>query len=418
MKNTSSEVRNCCLFLGQTLLNLLSNEDQPKLEFEIQRDEHVLLMETYMKPPPVGDDMDVNPVLSHPQNKTRPLIEVIGEEEERNEQESEETETIDDEVEPQKKPIYLTDCFQGLLEVEKQEWVLSCLEAAPDLIRNNVLTARDLASDMTRVLLYLNNECDIESFASWRTDALIAITVVAPSVASKYLISQFYSRNITMVTRIDILDVLSKASQEIAGRIPRKQPEQRSLEESLTLMKITVPEEAQRIQKSWQDVVQARIDSKTRRIASKTVEVTAAPNNFGKYAGDFFFPMIESFDGRDIVFQVQEFDCLIISRLIFCLGVMMDSARNTLISRRMAKSLLHFILLFKNHHEAIVRQGVAFALCSIITSVSKVVLLEELREEMIVMKNWLIHSTEEEADKDCRKTAIQAIFLLNQLFES
>ena len=26
MKNTSSEVRNCCLFLGQTLLNLLSNE--------------------------------------------------------------------------------------------------------------------------------------------------------------------------------------------------------------------------------------------------------------------------------------------------------------------------------------------------------------------------------------------------------
>lgn len=413
MKNTSNDFRFCSLFLGQTLVNNLS-KDAPKLDFEVDKDEYVNLIEAYMKPPPTEYLPEV-PVL--PTVVKKPLIEVVGEENGHQEKEIQDEFMFDDPIEPKKKPMYLTDCFEGLLEVDKHEWLHSCLEAASDLIRNNPSTARELAVDMTRVLLYLNNECDIQFFGSWRADALVSITVVAPSTVAHYLISEFYSRNISMSTRLDILDTLSKASQEISGRSPSKPSPQKSLEESLSIMSLVVPQEAHAIQNDWKAVLQSRIDQKTKRFVSKskTEAVAAAPNAFGKCATYFFFPLIESFDGKDVVFQVQDFDSLIVGRLIFCLGVLMDSAKNTVISRRMARSLLPFIANFKNHNESMVRQAVAFAFCAVLTSVSRVVLLEELREDVLIMKNWLLRSSETDPDDNSRYTAVQGLFLLNEL---
>jgi hypothetical protein len=248
-------------------------------------------------------------------------------------------------------------------------------------------------------------------------DALISMTVVAPSSVPHYLISEFYSRNISMSTRLDVLDVLCKASQEISGRSSGKQSVQKSLEDSFSVMNIIVPQEVQDIQSNWKSIVQTRIEQKTRRFASQTkVEsVSAAPNEFGKYASNFFFPLIECFDRNDIVFQVKDFDAIIVGRLIFCLGVLMDSAKNTAITRRMGRSLLPFIANFRHHRESMVREAVAFAFCSVMTSVSKVVLLEELRDELVLMKNWLLYSSESDPDEKSRNAAIQGLFLLNTL---
>ena len=417
LKNTSSDSRNCSLFLGQILVNLLKPHDSPSLDFETDEDETVSLLKMYMNPCPSFEERKLEPKLEEEKQINAPLIQEIGSsdtlEQEPNEtleQESNETTENEDQYDPLeqvKKPIYLTDCLEGLQEPEKHEWFLCCLDSAEDLIKKNAFAAQEIDLDMTRTLLYLDNE--VESFLPSRINALIAMAVVSPSTVSKYLISQFYSRKISMAMRLDILQVLSKASQKISGRQETPGNPTSNALENESLLDLVIPSQVKEL--NWRHVVEERIENKTKRFGSRVQPTPEAkPNAFAKYTRDFFFPLIHGFED---MFMVPEFDSMILSRLIYCLGIMVDCASNTLSSRMMAKSLLPFISRERKNPDQSVQQAVCFSLSVLMSSVSPVVLLEELREEMLELKDWLVWLTE--SGSECRSSAIQVLMMLNKL---
>lgn len=415
--DTSSESRNCCLFLGQTLLNQLDKEG-PQLDFEVQDDDNISILKTFLSSRNNRPHSEpISPMTTSASKENRPLIEVIGDkaDETSNLNESEYNDEDVDAAYPIKKPLYLSDCLEGLLDHENHEWRFSCLETAEELIRKDTSSAKDFAIDLTRALLNLNNDCDIPNFDSWRQRALVATCVVAQAPVARFLIDSFYSKHLSMSCRLDILDILCHSAQEVAGRRPTRETK---TDDSQT--RILIPEEVNSIESNWKKIVEERIERNTRKLTShsKKISLEARVNPFGNLAGDFFFPLIERFDGKDVILDVNEYDTFIVARLIFSLGIMMDAATNTLVSRKMGRSLLRFVSSYRFHSEALIRQAVSFSLCALLTSVPRVTLLQELRPEMILMKNWLVVTSEEDSDEETRKRAIQGILLFNELLAS
>ena len=91
----------------------------------------------------------------------------------------------------------------------------------------------------------------------------------------------------------------------------------------LLMASMVVPKEVTAMEKTWQDVVNDRIASNTRRFASNSKKsvTEAKPNAFAAFAGDFFFPLIQRFDGKDIVFVIKDFDSILLSRMLFSLSI-------------------------------------------------------------------------------------------------
>ena len=392
INSTNSDLRSSGLFVGQQLLNSLGI-DVPQLNLQIEEDETIRFLKRYLNHDFIVDDL--------PTSEARPvkLIEELDDE-------MEELDIEDEDPVLEKKPVFLLDCLQGLQESEDDDWRLVCMSCIESLIRKNRKTAADLHDDILRSVLYFNHESD------QRIPALVAVTTCAPRQVAKLLIDEFYNRNIALCLRLDILDVLAKAAAEIRSGVVTG-----VVEKNQTVPSV-VPPEVGTVEQNWRQIVDQRIAMKTKRTHTVPVKPEATANPFAPVAADFFFPLIQRFDGKDIVFVVRDFDAILLTRLIFTLGLMLDAASQQVISRRMGSALLDFILQFRHHNDPLVRRSVAFAFSVILTSVPSSTVLYDMKLQIMRMKEWLISRHSDETDEEAKKAITSALFLLNELIEN
>lgn len=144
-----------------------------------------------------------------------------------------------------KVPFYLHDCIDGLSQNNSARYVKLCLIKAGELISRlseqesnmdkSIVTTdqnrlrygkskpstgdaiRDIAIDLTRLLLYLDNQFDIESFEAYRLKALSSLSVAAPDLVVKYLLDNFNEPNKSIKQQLDILQVLVASAQQLSG---------------------------------------------------------------------------------------------------------------------------------------------------------------------------------------------------------
>ena len=398
VNSTISDLRNSGLFVGQLLMNELDT-GMPDLQLDVSEDEHVKYLKQFLSDCNT-ETPSQDPPISVKHGKK--LIQVVGEEDD------DEVDDADDLVTTMTKPVYLLDCLHGLQESEDEEWKLICLSSMEQLIRKNSKTACDLSEDIVRTLLHFTSD------SHHRISALIAITSCSPGVACLFLVDQFYDRNIALCVRLDILQVLAKASIEISSGF--KVVEEHA---SVDLMGgVAVPAEAAVMEQSWQEIVNQRIADKTRRFASGIKKIDAKANAFAPHAANFFFPLIQRFDGKDIIFLIKDFDSILLSRMLFTLSVILNSASQQLISRRMGTALLDFALLFRQHEDPLVRRAAAFSFATILIAAPASALLFDLRNQVLCMKDWLISRQELDMDNEVKQTAMRALFLLNEVIQA
>uniref|UniRef100_K1PQG7 Telomere length regulation protein TEL2-like protein n=1 Tax=Magallana gigas TaxID=29159 RepID=K1PQG7_MAGGI len=116
---------------------------------------------------------------------------------------------------------------------------------------------------------------------------------ICPEV-SRYLTSQFYERNYNLSQRLDILEVLGAAAQELSQPVDSKQ----SMEQERLSYKLA-PTDSGHSSDGWREIVKQRVESKTRRFPKgATKEVVATKNRFGLVAGCFFYPLMANFDSK------------------------------------------------------------------------------------------------------------------------
>ncbi|XP_066496550.1 telomere length regulation protein TEL2 homolog isoform X2 [Tiliqua scincoides] len=318
----------------------------------------------------------------------------------------------DKELKKCKPPAYIRDCIEiltGPEDADKYEATMGILET---LIRRNAAASQEVSVEVAKVLLHLEEKSYIDGFVGLRQSALVAITVTDPIPVARYLTSEFYSPNYSLRQRMDILDALAMAAQELSQPITPKQQQPPNLKRPCVQLL-----SGNNSSPDWRKVVDERIKSKTRRFAKgpPQAEPVFAPNKFGPVAGHFFFPLLQNFDRPLTTFDLLGGDHLVLGRLVHTVAILMYFAVNTTVATAMGKALLEFVWALRFHTDTYVRQGLLSSVSSALLSVPARHLLEDMTEELLETQAWLADVTEKDPDGDCRSLALQNLLLMENL---
>ncbi|XP_068764046.1 telomere length regulation protein TEL2 homolog isoform X2 [Struthio camelus] len=318
----------------------------------------------------------------------------------------------DKELKTTKAPVYIRDCIEvltGSEDVDKWDATIKALES---LVRKNPAATKEVSVELAKILLHLEEKTCIEGFADLRQRAQVAVLTTDPIPVAQYLTSQFYSLNYSLRQRVDILDVLVVAAQEMSH--PKVRGKNKHSSAQKPCIQLLPGSDSS---KDWRRIVDDRIKSKTRRFAKgqSQVEQDSGPNEFNSIAGHFFFPLIQNFDRPLSTFDLLGEDHFVLGRLVHTLAILMYLAVNAMAVTTMGKALLEFVWALRFHTDSYVRQGLLSCISSMLLSVPAEHLLEDLTEELLETQSWLADVIEKDPDGDCRRLALQNLLLMENL---
>ncbi|NXW38004.1 TELO2 protein, partial [Phaetusa simplex] len=422
------QIRRLGMIVAESISSKI-NTDGPVLKFQYEEDDEArelksLLVQTppfCVVPGPPYDDRNDETDAALPgelesNKKSHPAAPVKPEEESDAELDSDDDlipyDMSEDKELKTKAPVYIRDCIEvltGSQDVDKWEATVKALES---LVRKNPAATREVSVELAKIVLHLEEKTCIEGFVELRQRAQVAILTADPKPVAKYLTSQFYSLNYSLRQRVDILDVLVLAAQELS--CPKSDGKTKHSDAQKTRIQLLPGSDSS---KDWRRIVDERIKSKTRRFATgrPQVERASGPNEFNSVAGHFFFPLIQHFDRPLTTFDLLGEDHFVLGRLVHALAILMYLAVNTMAVTAMGKALLEFVWALRFHTDSYVRQGLLSCISSVLLSVPAERLLEDMTEELLEARSWLGDVVEKDPDGDCRRLALQNLLLMENL---
>ncbi|XP_055038608.2 telomere length regulation protein TEL2 homolog [Misgurnus anguillicaudatus] len=316
--------------------------------------------------------------------------------------------SVDQEKKKSSPPRYVRDCLEALMSSNDAERVELSLQAAEGLLRKNVKATQEVSVQFSKVLLHLDDRYNTQGFHTMRQNAMVALTVTDTKPVVEYWTTEFYSLNYSLRQRLDILEVLALSAQELSEPITNKHTG------AQPITAVAAREQRDDIT-HWRQIVEKRIQSKTRRVhKGATQPVKAVPNRYAPVAGFFFFPLLRNYDRPQVTFDLLGTDQLVLGRLLHTLGLLMHLAINAPVASQMGKALLDFAWAVRFHTDQMVRRGVLFAVCAVLLSMPSENLLTELSDDLMETRAWLADVAENDCDADCRSLAVQSLILLDK----
>ncbi|XP_054622909.1 telomere length regulation protein TEL2 homolog [Dunckerocampus dactyliophorus] len=315
--------------------------------------------------------------------------------------------SADQEMNKASPPRYLRDCLENLICSEESERVELSLSVAEGLVRKNTFATKEISVQLTKVLLHMEDKYSINGFLALRQAIMVALVVTDCIPVTEYLTTEFYSLNYSLRQRLDILEVLAAAAQELSKPTPGNTDP--------TVAPDLTPYSSNNTA-HWQQVVEKRIQAKTKRISKGVTQPPpqAAANRYSPVAGYFFFPLLRNYDKPQVTFDLLGSDHLVLGRLIHTLGLFMYLAVNAPIAAQMGNALLDFVWALRYHADQMVRRGILFAVCSIFLAMPCQSLLVDLADQLFETRSWLSDVAEGDLDADCRSLAMQCLVLMDK----
>ncbi|XP_075623384.1 telomere length regulation protein TEL2 homolog isoform X2 [Balearica regulorum gibbericeps] len=421
------QIRRLGMIVAESISSKI-NTDGPVLKFQYEEDDEArelksLLVQTppFCVVPSLPDDENEKadaavPLVLESNKKSHTAAPVTPDEESDAELDSDDDlipyDMSEDKELKTKAPVYIRDCIEvltGSEDVDKWEATVKALEG---LVRKNPAATKEVSVELAKILLHLEEKTCIEGFVELRQRAQVAVLTTDPIPVAKYLTSQFYSLNYSLRQRMDILDVLVLAAQELS--YPKSHGKTKHSGAQKPCIQLLPGSDSS---KDWRRIVDERIKSKTRRFATgqSQVELVSSPNEFSSVAGHFFFPLIQHFDRPLTTFDLLGEDHFVLGRLVHSLAVLMYLAVNTVAVTAMGKVLLEFVWALRFHTDSYVRQGLLSCISSMLLSVPTERLLEDMTEELLETQSWLGDVVEKDPDGDCRRLALQNLLLMENL---
>ncbi|KAL2078522.1 hypothetical protein ACEWY4_026207 [Coilia grayii] len=303
-------------------------------------------------------------------------------------------------------PRYVRDCLEGLLTSEDPDRVCACLQAAEGLLRRHISTTKEVSVEFTKVLLHMEDKYSTANFLFHRQRAMVALAVTDPIPVSEYLTTEFHSLNYNLRQRLDMLEVIAVAVQELSQPVTNRN-------ESTSLVTVVSPDQPGNDLKHWRQVVEERIKSKTRRFGKGPTQPPpkATPNRYAPVAGYFFFPLLRNYDRPQATFDLLGSDHLVLGQLLSTLGLLMHLAIHAPVATQMGKALLDFVWALRFHSDQSVRRGVLMCVCAVFLAMPSQSLLQELSDDLLDTRAWLADVAETDVDSDCRNLAVQCLIL-------
>lgn len=320
------------------------------------------------------------------QDTKKCLIEMIMEDHPKNRISKEELDSDDDEFEPYdmsndtcqskvKEPAYPQEVLDYIIEGEADK-VEASLRVCERIVQQEMKKQdSELAVEMTKVLLHLDNKYNLQDFDEWRARSLCALTVSHPHECAFYLGGEFLERNYTMKQRQDILHTLGQAAIELSGESP--QPD------SL---------------KSWQQ--------------RKTLQ----HNAMKEAGGFFFFPLV-----RGVTEPQPHLDLLYADRSLLCdllrtLGLLVRVTGQCEMATKMAACLLELTWSLRVQNDPDIRAACLEGLSSALEAVPDTVLLSLVPGEVMELRQWLAVTLQQDRDRKCQLLAAKLALRLDRCF--
>lgn len=393
LDSSEIDIRNIGMIIGQYLLPLFVPEKE-KLNFEVDFTEDIKRLVSLFNDE--GEEMKADSYEETPKEENENDQQAKNDIQKVNDLDSDDDDDLvpydmsnDAPLAQTKKPIYLRDCMDGLTDNDKPEWKQACLKAAESLILQHSVNIEEIAVEFTRIVLFLEDDGDLD-FIGLRQRTMIALCISAPKLVAEYLTKQFYSPNINVRLRLDVLEVLACASQKLSDIEVSRIDELGSVIPDNSLISTNSTNLTNLTNERWKDEIERNINAKSRIIsrgAQKQLKETM--NKFGGLAGFFFYPLMKNYDRHDIAYDLLREDNYVLGRLLYTLGIMMKCVSFLPVSKQMGKSLIDFIWLFRYHCESFVRQAVLFCVCMILSNVPPIYLLNQMQSQLIELQQWL-----------------------------
>jgi telomere length regulation protein len=146
----------------------------------------------------------------------------------------------------------------------------------------------------------------MDNFYDVRVNSMICLLVHYPRQCAAYLTGEFYEAGYSLSQRVDILHVLTMSVQKLSS--PNEEPvfDKRIVQNQQNANVSTLiaynhrfgPSKQPEGELSWQEIVQKRIDAKTKikTAARSNKQAGNKENKFSDVYGYFFFPLLNPFD--------------------------------------------------------------------------------------------------------------------------
>lgn len=360
------QIRHIGMVVGECLSSRM-DINGTKLKFEYDADEEIRELLTLMNPTR-EDEPEIEPITRADSPDATTEKTVIPSSQPSNTNPDSDLDS-DDELTPyemsgdqkmsqESPPRYLRDCLEILTSSDDASRVELSLNVAESLVRKNPFASKEISIQMTKVLLHTENKYSIDNFLLLRQTTMVALVVTDCIPVTQYLTTEFYSLNYSLRQRLDILEVLALAAQELSKPVSNNRVS--CISTAATTDLTAFPGENP---VHWRQVVDKRIQSKTKHLSKGPTQpqLKASPNCYAPVAGHFFFPLLRNYDKPEVTFDLLGSDHLVLGRLIHTLGLFMHLAVNAPIAAQMGRALLDFVWTVRYHIDQTVRRGVLFA---------------------------------------------------------
>eukprot|EP00051_Salpingoeca_urceolata_P010362 m.126549 g.126549 ORF g.126549 m.126549 type:complete len:873 (-) comp16682_c0_seq4:2058-4676(-) len=313
-----------------------------------------------------------------------------------------------------KSPRYIRDCLEGLRSGDNVDLIEACLKAAQGLIEADPGDLKEVCEELTRTLLHMSNQYNLDGFVEARQGALVAIACACPTKVARMLTREFYELDYSIGHRQDMLQTLCLAATKLSqysGATPAATSSTSRTAAGADGASVGVP--------TPREIVEMRLAAKTRRFASPTkLAPPGRANRFAAVAGEFFYPLLRYFDRPVNTFDLLGADSMLLALLIRTLGVVINAAGSAPCTLTMAVTFVHFGLGFRYHHDPFVRQALSYAFLMVFRAVDLELLLMDVAEELTEVRLWLQAAVQKDPDNLCRELAAANLYQLHQTGES
>ncbi|XP_046419417.1 telomere length regulation protein TEL2 homolog isoform X1 [Neodiprion fabricii] len=365
----------------------------------------------------------------------------------------------DTKISQSKRPAYLRDLRDNLTDPQTN--------SDPDVFSGNMEICEELilsqlpnddvsfGIELLEILVTLGEKSYVEDFESLKFNSCTAIVTVFPKESAEYLCKQFHAEvgTYSVMQRLLFLEVLQDAAKKLANckleddESASLTPKTRSEMEKKKATPISLMVETDKTKKyetlfaddfeisdineanrvDWEDIVNKRIQSNTRRLTHGTKLPKTAVNKFANVASSFFYPLLYGFGrkgalmcGTPKVYEDQ--DCILLVNFLKTLSVLMVSANNCYLAPKMGKEILDLSWTLRYHYEGKVRMAVIQNIASVVISTPTHFLTTELFEQIFDARNWLADISQNtfrgDPNASCRSLGINVLSLIDSVIGS
>nr|XP_034191969.1 telomere length regulation protein TEL2 homolog isoform X2 [Osmia lignaria] len=367
--------------------------------------------------------------------------------------------SYDTKISEKLRPAYLRD-LRDNLENEKTstnpDIFLESLKVSEELILSQLPgDDESFAIELLRLFIVLKEICYVENFEILKFKSCVAIVTIYPKECAEFLCKQFYM-DLDMYSvsqRLFFLDVLAESARRLS-KIPvnkdkedtvskaKVNPKKKKVSDKVSLFINTESSQRHRVLYSddfedfemmedqitdWSEIINKRIESNTKRYTHTMKPLKTFKNKFGNVASSFFYPLLYGFGKQGTclnsgsqIFLDQENILLI--QFLKTLSTIMVAAQNCLLASKLGKEILELSWTLRYHDQAKVRMSVIENVEAVLIAVPKDVIMNELFETVLEIRQWLLDSFQNvicgDHDKECRSSAARAVFLIDSIIGS